>query len=241
MATSPKRREKRLSEREAARRARQSSASRSPRAAAGAAAAAGEPDAIAAAAALNPEAAAVAAAAAAAAAAGGNGGGAPPTPPLTMDEIPPDAAKALGPLLAQAQAAGGALPEDDKKRAKKFAVLERELAELLTFPAGPALMAGDQFCGQHFAVQGPLLARQLTIYAEGHPGTYSTLSWLARQGSLLVIATAIVGYIVPPAIHHGLPAPAAMRQHYGMETPEQAANRQASEDWQAGLRARAVA
>jgi hypothetical protein len=228
------RKAKPLGERERSRRARQAAASKAPPADAGAAAA-GDPQLIAAAAAaLNPE-----AAAAAAMAAGGEGE--PPPPPLTMDQIPPDAARALGPLLerAKAGAGGGALPEDDKKRAKKFTILELELAELLTFPAGPALMAGDEFCGQHFAVQGPLLARQLTVYAESHPGTYNTLSWLARQGSLLVIATAIVGYIVPPAIHHGLPAPGAMRQHYGMGAPGHAANAQAAEDWQAGLRATA--
>jgi hypothetical protein len=134
-----------------------------------------------------------------------------------MDQLPPEAARALGPMLERARAGAGALPEDDKKRAKKFLILEMELAELLTFPAGPALMVGDEFCGQHFAMQGPMLARQLTIYAESHPSTYNTLTWLARQGSLLVIATSVVGYLLPPAIHHGLPAPQAMRQHYGME------------------------
>ncbi|MGH9047725.1 MAG: hypothetical protein ACRDVW_10495 [Acidimicrobiales bacterium] len=155
-----------------------------------------------------------------------------------MDQLPPDAAKALGPLLEHAQASGAAgVPEDDKKRAKKFTSLERELAELLTFPAGPALMAGDQFCGQHFAVQGPMLARQLTIYAESHPSTYNTLIWLAKQGSLLVIATSIVGYMLPPMIHHGLPAPSAMRTHYGMETAPEAANAQAAQDWHEGLHA----
>lgn len=215
MATSPKRRQKRLSDREAARRARQSTASKAPPADAGAAAAAGE-DAIAAAAALNPEAAARLAAAAA-------NGGAEATPPLTMEQLPPEAAKTLGPMLERARAGGapGGLPDDDKKRAKKFLTLEMELAELLTFPAGPALMAGDEFCGQHFATQGPLLAHQLTVYAESHPSTYNTLQWLARQGSLLVIATSVVGYLVPPAIHHGLPAPEGMRRHYGMAPREQ--------------------
>lgn len=214
MATSTKRAAKRLSERERSRRARQSTASKSPRADAGAAA--GDPEAIAAAAALNPEAAA---ALAAAAQASGGGAGEAATPPLTMDQLPPEAAKALGPMLERARAgAAGGLPDDDKKRSKKFLTLEMELAELLTFPAGPALMAGDTFCGEHFATQGPMLAHQLTLYAESHPSTYNTLVWLARQGSLLVIATSIVGYVLPPMIHHGLPAPGAMRSHYGMET-----------------------
>ena len=221
MATSPARRQKRLSEREKARRARQSTASKSPRGDADAAAAAGDAEAVAAAAAaLNPEAAARLAAAAAP---GGAGGGEAAPPPLTMDQLPPDAARALGPMLERARqgtGAGGLAGDDDKKRAKKFLTLEMELAELLTFPAGPALMAGDTFCGEHFATQGPLLAHQLTMYAESHPSTYNTLVWLARQGSLLVITTSIVGYILPPAIHHGLPAPAGMRAHYGMEPQE---------------------
>lgn len=149
--------------------------------------------------------------------------GAAATPPLTMDEIPPEAQKALQGLLKGAEApppgAAGSPPDlkESSKRAKKFIILERELAELLTFPAGPALMAGDTFCAEHFAVQGPMLARQLTIYSESHPATFDTLVWLARQGSLLVIATAVVGYLLPPAIHHGLPAPNGMRKHYGME------------------------
>ncbi len=146
--------------------------------------------------------------------------GATATPPLTMDQIPPEAQGALTELLKRTGPDGPPPPEigkESSRRAKKFITLERELAELLTFPAGPALMAGDQFCGEHFAVQGPQLARQLTIYSETHPSTFDTLQWMARQGSLLVIATSVVGYLLPPAIHHGLPAPDGMRRHYGME------------------------
>ena len=145
-------------------------------------------------------------------------------PPLTMDQIPPEAQKGLTELLkgtgGDPGAAGtgktGGKDEKPARRPKKFIDLERELGELLMFPAGPALMAGDQFCAQHFAVQGPALARQLTIYSESHAATYDTLLWMARQGSLLVIATAVVGYLLPPAIHHGLPAPGGLRKHYGM-------------------------
>lgn len=140
-----------------------------------------------------------------------------PDPPLTMGEIPPDAQQALGRLLASTEGRSSAAPDPPSKRAKKYVLLERELADLLTFPAGPALMAGDQFCSQHFAVQGPALARQLTIYAESHPSTYDMLVWMASQGSLLVIAMSVIGYLLPPMIHHGLPAPSGMRKHYGMD------------------------
>jgi len=205
VATTTARSVRRAREREEARNARKTAAKNG--------AAKVDPDALAAAAAAGGHDEAVIQAAAAAG-----------IPPLTMEEIPPEAQKALGDLLASTEgpkAAGGPTGASDakesSKRARKYISLERELAELLTFPAGPALMAGDQFCAQHFAVQGPMLARQLVIYSESHAATYDTLVWLARQGSLLVIATAVVGYLLPPAIHHGLPAPSGLRQHYGME------------------------
>lgn len=218
MSTSPARKARRLSEREKSRRARQSSAAKSPPSDAGAAAAAGDADSLAAAAAAmaaaNPEAAGAAAATASAAPNGS-------APPLTMDQIPEDARKALGPLLARAngeQSAEDAAAEAErnKKRAKKFIALEKELAGLLTSPSIPAYMAGDEFCGEHFAVEGPIVAQQLTMLSEAYPSTYDTLHWLAKQGILLMVLPTLVRFIARPAGHHGLPMPDAARRHYGI-------------------------
>lgn len=212
MSTSPARKQRRLSDREAARRARQAAAAKAPPTN-GATAASGDPD-------LLAQATAAMEANGAAAAPPGGAGGAPP---LTMDQIPAEQQRALSGLLQRAQGAGAgddataaADAKANGKRLKKFITLEKELAGLLASPSVPAYMAGDEFCGEHFAVEGPIVAQQLTMISEVYPSTYETMHWLAKQGVLLVVLPTLIKFVLKPAAHHGLPVPESARRHYGI-------------------------
>jgi hypothetical protein len=104
-----------------------------------------------------------------------------------------------------------------KARAKRYVELEAKLALLLIWPAPVAERAGDLFCAEHYAAQGPLLAAALTSWAEGHPAFYALLIQLLQVGSLATLILAVGAYALPPLIHHGLvPAPDALRRHFGL-------------------------
>jgi hypothetical protein len=143
--------------------------------------------------------------------------------PLEMDELPPEAKQAINQALA-AQGAPQDTADDSQapagaKRAKRYLVLERELTELLMLPTIPAAAANDQYCVTHFATKSRPFAAQLTAQAEKHTDMYRALKWAAGTGSLLTLAATGAGFLLPPLMHHGLiPAPQAMRDHYGVPT-----------------------
>lgn len=165
-----------------------------------------------------------------------NGGGpASPPPPSPDADLPPGIPSDLPPeiarLVGQAQQAAGG--EEGartapgargstvgKARKKEFVELQGELAILLSLP-GPAFEAGgDTYCATHFMVQGPLLAERLTTYAETNPATAQLLKRIVEAGGFAVVAMALFSYALPPALHHGLPAPEGLRKMYHVPAKE---------------------
>jgi hypothetical protein len=123
--------------------------------------------------------------------------------------------------IAAAQAAGGGdtatpVPGGKKKRAAKFIELEAQLCLYLIMPAGAAESAGDEFCAAHFNERGPVLARELAVWSETHPAWYNILRQAVEVGGVITLSMAIVMYALPPAIHHGAPAPDFLRRIMGV-------------------------
>jgi hypothetical protein len=105
------------------------------------------------------------------------------------------------------------------RRAKKFRVLEDRLAELLAMPGVLFVQAGDEFCATHFMVRGPELAAKLVTVAESSEAVERFLTRVANGTSIISVALAVVTYLLPPAIHHGLPVPDSIRNFYGSMPP----------------------
>lgn len=101
-------------------------------------------------------------------------------------------------------------------------VIEKAIAEALASPAMLAGLAGDVYLAQHFATQGPRLARVLVVTADSSPWLRRQLEQLAAGGStalnvmgMLGLAVGIVGYVAPPIIYlFNLPAPAMAREMF---------------------------
>jgi hypothetical protein len=185
------------------------------------------------------------------------------TPPLDPEQLPPELRAALdqmdGPERDEALRRAGAMvaaagitdggdeggaparqraPRGRAGKAGKARTLESELAILLMCPTPLFEAAGDEYCAAHFSTQGPALAAALTAYAETHPGTFALLERIVATGGFAVVALALVGYTLPPMMHHGIiPAPVGLRRYYRVPEPPhhapQAAEPEATEPAQA--------
>lgn len=145
--------------------------------------------------------------------------GAGDAPPLDPSQMPPELLKQLedmgGNPGAMPGGAGGLVaPKSNARRAKKYIDLEKELAVVLTLPAAPCEMSGDSYCAMHFAMQGPQLAHRLTVYAETHDATFELLCRIVEAGGIFTLIIAVAGYLLPPLLHHGMPAPQGLRDMY---------------------------
>lgn len=120
--------------------------------------------------------------------------------PKSPEDLPPEFHEAL--KEAQAGETSSISKLVTGKRAARYTALERELSALLSLPALPFDKVGDEFCANHFAQQGPLLAMQLTVYSESHKATYEVLVRLVQAGGILTLSTAVAMYALPPFLHH---------------------------------------
>lgn len=120
-----------------------------------------------------------------------------PAKPGGRKQPPPEADKA--PRKQQSGAA--------KARARKTKDVEaiREgFTKMLTMPALPAALAGDEWAADHFASQGPQLAEQLAAECERSDQLRSAALKLIQGQSVLVLGSAIFSYAVPPLMHYGV-------------------------------------
>lgn len=93
------------------------------------------------------------------------------------------------------------------------AELEQALAEILTFPAVPCAMVGDEWAATHFSTQGRAFAANLAKQAEKNPTLHKWCVRIAQGESVGMLGMSAVMYMVPPLIHWGLiPVPAAARE-----------------------------
>lgn len=117
-------------------------------------------------------------------------------------ELSPAARDSIGAMLEEA----GEQP--NKRRAKKYVVLEAKLRLLLIMPAGPAEAAGDLYCRDNYIKQGPPFSAALTKWAEGHPAVFAILNQIVTVGDLAGMILTSLAYALPPLLHHELvPAP----------------------------------
>lgn len=104
--------------------------------------------------------------------------------------------------------------------------LEDALAQILTLPAIPCAMVGDEWASNHFSQNGRIFAKNLAEQAEKNP---TLRKWCIRIAQGEVVGTlAITGvmYFLPPLVHWGLiPLPNEARGMIpGMPPPKVAAH-----------------
>lgn len=122
--------------------------------------------------------------------------------------------------LDEAYARDGQGPKDRKPRGKARAKLppqptgidarqlEHALSELLQSPGFAAAMAGDQWLADHFAKQGPTLARNLVAASERNPWLRQKLEalmmgddFMVRLMTLVPLVGAVIAYTAPPVLY----------------------------------------
>lgn len=87
--------------------------------------------------------------------------------------------------------------------------LEHALAEGLAAPSMMAAMAGDEWAAQHFALQAPIVARNLVTCAQHNPWLHQKLLQAVTGEGLLMnvmvfmsLGAAIFSYVVPPIVYY---------------------------------------
>lgn len=122
--------------------------------------------------------------------------------------------------LEEAYARDGQGPKDRKPRGKSKTnlppkptaidarQLEHALTELLQSPGFAAAMAGDEFLTDHFAKQGPNLARNLVAASQRNPWLRQKLEALMVGDEFMVklmttigVGGAVISYAVPPILY----------------------------------------
>jgi hypothetical protein len=83
--------------------------------------------------------------------------------------------------------------------------LEARLAELLAFPAVPAMMFAPEleskvFLSDHFTRSGPSTAHELVELSESSPELRRILERLTTGSSMFAVAFAVIGYTAPPIL-----------------------------------------
>lgn len=97
--------------------------------------------------------------------------------------------------------------------------LESALAEILTMPAIGFAMVGDEFCADHFSNAGPHFAKRLVDVSERQPQLRSILEKMVTGETVAVLLLDGFAYLMPPLVHHGLPAPEGLRRMLGVPEP----------------------
>lgn len=101
--------------------------------------------------------------------------------------------------------------ESKRTQARVTAQIESALAEILTMPAVPAAMFGDEWLSTHFADQGKALAKQIAAVSERNEVLRSWCVRAMEGESIAVLLIASVMYVYPPLVHFGvLPGPAGL-------------------------------
>lgn len=82
--------------------------------------------------------------------------------------------------------------------------LEDALAQILTFPAVPCAMAGDEWGASHFAQTGRVFAHNLAQQAEKNPTIRKWCIRIAQGEAVGTLAISAVMYAFPPLVHWGI-------------------------------------
>lgn len=82
--------------------------------------------------------------------------------------------------------------------------LEHALAEILTFPAVPCAMVGDEWGANHFSTQGRVFAANLAKQAEKNPTLHKWCVRIAQGESVGMLAMSGAMYVLPPLVHWGI-------------------------------------
>jgi hypothetical protein len=128
--------------------------------------------------------------------------------PLTPDQLDPRLQSAL-------LAATGSPRPAASKRDKKFDSLQVELTALLCLPAIPFEAAKDTYCANHFVTMGPRTSETLVAHSETHPATLKALERVVEAGGMILVATALASYLMPPILYH-TDAPKAMKSMFSV-------------------------
>lgn len=99
----------------------------------------------------------------------------------------------------------GAAPARGAVRKQQDARLESALAEVLVFPAMPAMMLAPDpltraYLPEHFIRTGPKTAKELVAASEASPELRAVLERVAFGSSMLGLVMAVVGYAAPPVM-----------------------------------------
>lgn len=139
-------------------------------------------------------------------------------------ETPPPAAESAAPVepAPPAEPAGSgdkpptppAAEQPKRKRTRtskkeRTRQLENALAEILTLPAVPAAMTGDQWLYEHFSTQGPETAAKLAAASENNQTLRRILEQLTQGEGYATLVMAGMAYLLPPLLYFGVvPVPA---------------------------------
>lgn len=140
--------------------------------------------------------------------------------PSTVDQ--PQAGDAPPKPPADAPPKPRGRPAGRKSAKARTRELEDGLAQILSMPAIPFMLAGDTFCAEHFNNAGPQLARDLAAASERNPALRKVLERFLEGESVAVLFMGLTMYALPPILHHNLlPGGAALAPMFGIPLHEQ--------------------
>lgn len=91
-----------------------------------------------------------------------------------------------------------------KKHKEEISLIESGFRELLTFPAMPAAMAGDQWAADHFSQRGPALAKRLAVECERNDQLRKICLSAVKGQTVVMLGFELIMYLGLPAMHYGL-------------------------------------
>jgi len=105
-------------------------------------------------------------------------------------------------------------PPQKRRRAPRKATtraIEDALAEILTMPALPCALIGDEWAADHFTIKGRELAATIAKVSERNPVLRKWCERAMQGESTAVLLMASIMYAYPPLLHWGvLPGPAGI-------------------------------
>lgn len=110
-------------------------------------------------------------------------------------------------------------PSVAQTQAKVTKEIEEALSQLLAIPAIPYQLAGEPWMVQHFETAGPRLAHELAVASERNPQMRKILTRAMQGESAMVLIFAVIGYALPPLVHHGIAPSIPALRIVGIQMP----------------------
>jgi hypothetical protein len=95
-------------------------------------------------------------------------------------------------------------PRSKRITKKGTEAIRDAFAELLSLPAVPCAIAGDQWAAQHFSQTGPRFAEQIAAASERNPVLRRWCERMMAGETTAVLLMAAIAYAGPPLIHWNL-------------------------------------